>query len=1118
MGTWGIKYKAEILDIHALEWGAYIEEQDITVAPEAMQPSGSPLRIEPLADADNLMVRRVRGTMATLTVKCTRPFQYLRLYNANDLTYRLSIFKGGNKITSWANYSGRYETFTSNGPAVTSAIETGTLGEAHSNNFTLLAGESITLMFLFTKNSGQLPGIHLWNTDTSADADSDTVAEGLNYITLTATTAATYFLYLLNDAATNFSFTDMFGFADSQLKFRGYLDSSYKEAYNDTPYDIDFTATDALGYLKNVMYDDDGEHYTGRQRESKILLDILGKIGFTEFIESVNIYEDYMADSVDDSPAEQTLIDAAVGEDFTCYDMLEKILTKWNALIRQRDGVFYIYRPNELLSTVYGRHFTAETTKSSVSLDLYKFIKRATVSSEIRDINGGCMTIIDPAKKLSLIHDYGFKDSWISNYRFDADTFDGTEWEGWTRATAGDYYRPVGDYVIGEKQGIALISDKLLYQDFGVYSKISAVDAFIIEFEYASINTTSGALSTEFGIDIYQTKHLKSSGDGLNAHWSATVPSALSFVLSRDPGWSGWTTYKKQFIGIEDAATIRINLKGNILGSAGDVYVCFRNIRFYASSTATVAKQKSRSFWQRLRISGGYMGEYGIYLRNKYYSVKERIVDEQLNIVEYTHERTNTVNGEEIELDVDLGDVLDTSSPAADPDVNIENIIEQFKGALAIYPLYSKAQAAENFDTDHSSAYPGITVTHSGDDVIFTEDDGNDFTDSTTIVNVSGDMSGIIEHTQAHITGKAAICTMTIEGTGGSVDISCNGETKEMAWYGGSVANTIDSFIANEGSAFVAVGVTLTRDGDSLIFTTVVGVEFTVFPNLQQLTGDLNWDSNGAQDTQDAVVAVVRIDTITLTGTSGTANIKCDYVTKLALLTGVIDKSSSWCHRGESTSKSLLALIADELGHQLAKPRRMLSLPIQETNISSNEPNIDVLGCYYDDRNVDESITDIRNIASWDLTNCTLALTGGYIRQTTTAGDPVFYLHSDISIKGKDYRYINIRYKVISGTPSYGEIFYKTAGHGYSASYYKALALISDGEWHTLILDMSSLDAGGTDWMDNLITNIRFDLDEAHPLVIDIDWVGFSRAFAFNRGSFDVKNRRWDIDLIEILR
>jgi hypothetical protein len=99
-----------------------------------------------------------------------------------------------------------------------------------------------------------------------------------------------------------------------------------------------------------------------------------------------------------------------------------------------------------------------------------------------------------------------------------------------------------------------------------------------------------------------------------------------------------------------------------------------------------------------------------------------------------------------------------------------------------------------------------------------------------------------------------------------------------------------------------------------------------------------------------------------------------------------------------------------------------------------------------------------------------------------------------------------------------GYIYYSTGGHGYEWVHRKNIpTLDGDGDWHTISLDMSALTAGGTDWIDNLITGIYLALNNTAQIIIDFDWVGFRRHFAFNRGVYDVKNRKWDADLIEIV-
>lgn len=67
-----------------------------------------------------------------------------------------------------------------------------------------------------------------------------------------------------------------------------------------------------------------------------------------------------------------------------------------------------------------------------------------------------------------------------------------------------------------------------------------------------------------------------------------------------------------------------------------------------------------------------------------------------------------------------------------------------------------------------------------------------------------------------------------------------------------------------------------------------------------------------------------------------------------------------------------------------------------------------------------------------------------------------------------------------------GKIFYSTAGHGESASYYKQFPaevfaqLEVVGNRFTFELDMAELTAGGNDWITNTITGIRLDFDQAN--------------------------------------
>ena len=136
---------------------------------------------------------------------------------------------------------------------------------------------------------------------------------------------------------TDFQLTDFYTEQDFRLKviislntvlfWQGFIiTGEYSEPYECTPYEVKITAVDGLNYLKELKYADTITisggtetitYYDGRQYESKIILDILGKIGITGFREYVNIYEENMSDGTGDSPLDQVAIDVDVFKDIT---------------------------------------------------------------------------------------------------------------------------------------------------------------------------------------------------------------------------------------------------------------------------------------------------------------------------------------------------------------------------------------------------------------------------------------------------------------------------------------------------------------------------------------------------------------------------------------------------------------------------------------------------------------------------------------------------------------------------------------------------------------------------------------------------------------------------------
>lgn len=746
----------------------------------------------------------------------------------------------------------------------------------------------------------------------------------------------------------------------------GWLDpSDYQEPYEPVPYTMKLSCVDGLSLLKDILFassvtSSEGEeeivYYDGRQLISQILFDIFGQIGYSEFKEFVNIYEEEMLNSTDDSPFDQAKIDVDIFQDKYCDEVLKRILEPLNASIRQWEGVFCIYRPKELINdTVYGRHFTEAQSKSSISISPDQFFNRTGYNTNLKQIPGGIIGLIDPAKKVKLHMDYGYKESWISNYKFDAKLYTDPDWQGWTKV-GGDYNKPIGNYVVGEKEGVAIIDQDVIptsyiYQDFGQSTVISATDLILVEFEYGTFNPTSSEiLNASISMEIYQTKHLHDV-DGTELEWSSVLGASLTFLVTAPVGWSGWQTYRRQITGIEEATTIRIALYGDP-NHTSDVYPCYKNIIFRTTSAKILAKEEVRTFVQRLSYAAGLLLGVWYFSKNKYYTVKTtELVD---NIIEDTYITGNDIEGQEIERDYLLGDVVD---------VDIDNILEQFGGALSTVKRDSLSTAADNFYTEHNASYPGVVITTPGDAVVFTKVGGS-FTGATSITNVTGNLSGVVVATQAYVPGVNKIIQVYPTDDTGSYDLVVTGCAAKTMTFDTDEETTCSNFVTAQSAYYSGQGFTLTYaqqsggfyDGQWRIQFEGAS-DFEVTKENQVPTFDVLIIT-----TQNYSAVVPAIHTISLTGNYGSANIVCDGVAAKDIeITEMDIPTVEWATREEPSSgqmKKLLQLIGDEIKYQYSRYTHRLTMNIQELPgellspaSSNNQSVLSLLGNLQDSEN-----------------------------------------------------------------------------------------------------------------------------------------------------------------------
>jgi len=571
------------------------------------------------------------------------------------------------------------------------------------------------------------------------------------------------------------------------LYWQGFINSSgYQEPYDGVSYPVSLSASDGLGQLKDMLYKyttatEDDTYYNGRRRESQIIIDILAKIRVTGFSEYVNIYEAQMDDAITDSPFAQTMIDVDVFRDMDCYTVLTEILRKYGAVIRQVAGEMIIYRPSELeADVIYGRKFITATGPSAVQITTSQLIDRNSDNSDIRSVDGGYLSVINPAKKVTIKYDYGYRDSLIKNWELVPEEDATFEW--WT----GGGFIPMGWALPNETSGVAFTAwnsaaphgGGYLTQTFGPYCKTTA-NNMVIEFEYGFNNFSAGGNNMAIALEIKSLSegHYLYPVDELTCAWWHTYNN-ITITFAVPKGYTGWTTYRRDIpTGLPEDGEYIITLWAPSTAGSLSCHGFFKNVKFIETSdeisVIKAHKHKPKIRWYHWIIpTTALMKMWAETIKHP----KEVIYTDNAEIVEKEYVVTNPIKGVELEYNYLLGDVADSE---------MDNVVEQFTGSLAVAvkdyqyrvdtitltgtmgdanitcdavtSLHSFAdspptlsQTAADFVTTFAADYTGggVVVTSSGADIIFTSNVlGAAFTGATTIANTGGNLSGSVDYT-----------------------------------------------------------------------------------------------------------------------------------------------------------------------------------------------------------------------------------------------------------------------------------------------------------------------------------------------------------------------------------
>lgn len=169
------------------------------------------------------------------------------------------------------------------------------------------------------------------------------------------------------DANVDLTFSDLYSeeervykvtiIRDSKTILVGWLSSDgLYENFVADKWIISLGVIDGLGYLTDLGYlDEVGAFYSGKQTDIEKLVNSLAKTELSLGIRtSVNIYYeglsgvDILSNTYFNS---ERYITENNNEPLSCEDVLTSVLDKYNAVITQEDGYWYIYRPNEIFDS-----------------------------------------------------------------------------------------------------------------------------------------------------------------------------------------------------------------------------------------------------------------------------------------------------------------------------------------------------------------------------------------------------------------------------------------------------------------------------------------------------------------------------------------------------------------------------------------------------------------------------------------------------------------------------------------------------------------------------------------------------------------------------------------------
>lgn len=345
-----------------------------------------------------------------------------------------------------------------------------------------------------------------------------------------------------------------------KVLFRGFLnpDGVYQDYVKDE-WVITLDCVDGLGALSNLSFvQSSGLHFTGKMLAIDIIYNCLKRTGILMPINtSVNIIYDGLA--LGTNPFEKIYLNAdrfvKVDDNtiMSCEDVLKSILDIFKACITQKDGEWYIYKPNEIYLQPYvlfqrfdinGVFKGTKTVNLNASLgsQIDGFYPHHCGSNQRIEIKGS-------VGGFRLGYKYGFVSGLLTNPKLEKNRIDILghpvyilEYDGWTvfpEALINDQFKSVG--FLFKNNVSALGSDIAVSDDLSV--TINDDLSFKMDYE-VSTKSANSFVRMRIKQGIYYLKYAPANQytpiqDTINAVWTTDDGDIFTFAL---PGQTGSVT------------------------------------------------------------------------------------------------------------------------------------------------------------------------------------------------------------------------------------------------------------------------------------------------------------------------------------------------------------------------------------------------------------------------------------------------------------------------------------------------------------------------------------------------------------------------------------------------